>query len=150
NKIDGIDSAGKIIYRQVCTNFRTRTTREKIDPIDVPAEEAAGLRPGDFVNAWVTSAGRRGAISNAQREDKLVQVRGHRLRVKETRGERRESASCASSISTSVSFAPSITSSVPAELSTARPWIELTPKRERSSSGRAALVARSKRESLAR
>jgi hypothetical protein len=88
-KIDGISSDGKLIYRQACTNFRTRVEHRKVAPIQVPAEEAAALRPGDLAGAWVTADTRKGVIVNAQQQDKLVQVRGHRLRVKESRRERR-------------------------------------------------------------
>ena len=84
NKIDGISSSGTIIYRQVCKNYRTLTERTKVDPIEIPAEEAASLRPGDLVDAWFTQDGRKGALIDAEREGMLVQVRGHRLRVKES------------------------------------------------------------------
>lgn len=83
NKIDGIDSSGRIIYRQACTNYRTRTERNKIEPIEVPFHDAASLKPGDLVEAWVTADGRRGAVVDAEREGKIVQVRSHRLRVTE-------------------------------------------------------------------
>jgi hypothetical protein len=81
SKIDGISSDGKLIYRQVCTNFRMKTERKKLAPIEVPPEDAASLRPGDLVLAFVSD--RRAAIVHAEREGKLVQVRGNRLRVRE-------------------------------------------------------------------
>lgn len=89
NKIDGITSEGKILYRQVCTNYRTRTVRQKVEPIVLPLEEASPLRPGDAVAAWVSQNGRAGALITASREQHYVQVRGHRLRAKEPRPRRR-------------------------------------------------------------
>jgi hypothetical protein len=85
NRIDGIGSDGRIIYRQICKKTGTRTERRKIDPIEVPSTDADRLRAGDLVSAWVTSDGRRGSITNIEREGKLVQVRGHRLKVPESR-----------------------------------------------------------------
>jgi hypothetical protein len=82
NKIEGIDSGGKLIYRKVCTNWRTRTERTKIAPIEVPADEARGLRAREVVYGFL-DAQRRGVIASVVRDGKIVQVRGHRLHVPE-------------------------------------------------------------------
>jgi hypothetical protein len=83
DKIDGIDRhTGKIIYRQVCRSLGTKVDRQKVPPITVPVEEAATLRSGESVRAWV-SPDRRGAIISVDDKGRLVQVRGHRLRANE-------------------------------------------------------------------
>jgi hypothetical protein len=88
NRIDGIGSDGQIIYRQSCKKVGTRTERKKVEPIEVPHDEAAKLKAGEYVFAYVNKESRRGAIIDVQREHDLVQVRGHRLKVKEVRRKR--------------------------------------------------------------
>jgi hypothetical protein len=89
HKVDSISPDGTVHYRRVCKGWQSHTERTKVEPIEIAAEEAAGLRPGDLVGAWVTKDGRRGALIDAERDGMLVQVRGHRLRVKEPRRETR-------------------------------------------------------------
>jgi hypothetical protein len=84
DKVDGIGRDGRVIYRQICRTKATHVEHKKVDPIVVPADEAAALRAGDDAVAFIATDARKGAIIFAQRDNKLVQVRGHRLRVQES------------------------------------------------------------------
>lgn len=85
NQIDSISSDGKVNYRRTCTNYRPQKSRRKVEPIDVPAEEAVLLRAGDLVFAWVTGAPLRGSVFEVERDKHIVQIRGHWLRAPEPR-----------------------------------------------------------------
>ncbi|MFT3695083.1 MAG: hypothetical protein QM831_18240 [Kofleriaceae bacterium] len=83
SKVDGIGSDGRLIYRQDCRTTGTRTEHTKVEPITVPSDEAKNLRAGELVTAWVKTEGRKGEITFVHQQDKIVQVRAHRLKVKE-------------------------------------------------------------------
>jgi hypothetical protein len=89
DKVDGIGRDGRLIYREICRTTATHVEHQKVDPVEVPANDAASLRAGDNAVAWITTTGRKGAIISALREDKIVQIRGHRLRVPESQRFRR-------------------------------------------------------------
>lgn len=89
NKIERIDSDGRIVYAQSCRKVGTHTERTKVSPIEVPVDEAAKLRAGDYVSAWVDKESRRGSVIEVTQKTDVVQVRGHRLKVKEPRPRQR-------------------------------------------------------------
>ena len=80
DKVDYIASDGRIVYRQVCKNHRTRTVRTKVDPVVVPRADAAGLRPGEIATMIVDRDSREGRVLTSSAARKLKQLRTHRVR----------------------------------------------------------------------
>jgi hypothetical protein len=77
NRIDGIDSNGKLIYREQCTGTQTHVERRKVDPALVPAREAANLHGGDEVVGFGRGTGeqRLGTIWLVKRGQRVTRLR---------------------------------------------------------------------------
>lgn len=57
NRIDGIDSSGKLIYREACRSSVTHVERRKVDPVTIPANEASALHGGDEIVGFAKGSG---------------------------------------------------------------------------------------------
>jgi hypothetical protein len=77
NRIDGIDSSGKLIYREQCNGSKTNVERRKVDPALVPAREAANLHGGDEIVGFGHGTGeqRLGAIWLVKRGQRVTRLR---------------------------------------------------------------------------
>ena len=77
NRIDGIDSSGKLIYRQECRGSVTHVQRRKVDPVTIPANEAAALHGGDEIVGFAKGAGdaRVGRIWIVKRGEHVARLR---------------------------------------------------------------------------
>jgi hypothetical protein len=80
NKVDYIGNDGRVVYRQVCRNYRTHTEHTKVDPVVVPKAEASLLKPGEIATMIVDRDSREGLLITASAERKLKQLRAHRIR----------------------------------------------------------------------
>ncbi|HUJ58713.1 MAG TPA: hypothetical protein VLX92_09480 [Kofleriaceae bacterium] len=56
SRIDSISDDGDINYREACTGSSTKTERHKVDPVVIPAAEAAGLHGGDELSGFAEPA----------------------------------------------------------------------------------------------
>ena len=74
NRVDGIDSNGKLIYREACAGEATHVERHAVPAITVPLAEANALRAGDEVVAFVKSD-RSGRIWMVKHGDRVVRLR---------------------------------------------------------------------------
>jgi hypothetical protein len=77
NRIDGIDSTGKLIYRQECRGSVTHVQRRKVDPVTIPANEAGALHGGDEIIGFAKGAGdaRLGRIWIVKRGERVARLR---------------------------------------------------------------------------
>ncbi|MEP6861804.1 MAG: hypothetical protein ABJE66_14350 [Deltaproteobacteria bacterium] len=77
NRIDGIDSSGKLIYRQECRGSVTHVQRRKVDPVTIPANEAGALHGGDEIVGFAKGAGdaRLGRIWIVKRGEHVTRLR---------------------------------------------------------------------------
>jgi hypothetical protein len=79
NRVDGIDSSGKIIYREACAGSTTKVERRKVDPVVLPASEAALLHGGDELVGFAKGTGdsrlgRIWIVKHGQRPVRLREV----------------------------------------------------------------------------
>lgn len=77
NRIDGIDSSGKLIYREACRGSVTHVERRKVDPVTIPANEASGLHGGDEIVGFAKGTGdaRIGRIWLVKRGQRVARLR---------------------------------------------------------------------------
>jgi hypothetical protein len=77
NRIDGIDSTGKLINRQECRGSVTHVQRRKVDPVTIPANEAGSLHGGDEIIGFAKGAGdaRLGRIWIVKRGEHVARLR---------------------------------------------------------------------------
>jgi hypothetical protein len=74
-RIDSISSDGKINYRSECAGSETHTERHKVDPVTMPASEAAGLAAGDEVVGFSNADHADGRVWFVKRGSRLVRLR---------------------------------------------------------------------------
>ena len=77
NRIDGIDSSGKLIYREACRGSVTHVEHKKVEPVAIPASEAAGLHGGDEIVGFAKGTGdaRLGRIWLVKRGQRVSRLR---------------------------------------------------------------------------
>jgi hypothetical protein len=77
NRVDGIDSSGKLIYREACRSSVIHVERRKVDPVTIPASEAAGLHAGDEIIGFARGTGdaRLGRIWIVKRGEHVARLR---------------------------------------------------------------------------
>ena len=77
NRIDGISSDGKLIYREACAGKANHTEVQKVPPAMVPADEAAGLHGGDEIVGFARGTGdaRLGRIWIVKHGTRVVRLR---------------------------------------------------------------------------
>jgi len=77
NRIDGIDSSGKLIYREACRGSVTHVQRRKVDPVTIPANEASALHGGDEIVGFAKGTGdaRLGRIWIVKRGERVARLR---------------------------------------------------------------------------
>src|SRR5262249_18917347 len=74
NRVDGIESRGKLVYTEACAREATHVDRQGVPPITVPAGEASALRAGDEVVAFV-NGDRSGRIWMVKHGERVVRLR---------------------------------------------------------------------------
>jgi len=77
NRVDGIDSSGKLIYREKCNGSVTHVERRKVDPVTMPANEVANLHPGDEIVGFAKGTGnaRVGRVWLVKRGERVARLR---------------------------------------------------------------------------
>ena len=77
NRIDGIDSSGKLIDRQKCNGSVTHVDRRKVEPVTMPANEAANLHAGDEIVGFAKGSGaaRMGRVWLVKRGERVARLR---------------------------------------------------------------------------
>lgn len=77
NRVDGIDSSGKLIYREKCNGSVTHVERRKVDPVTMPANEVANLHAGDEIVGFSkgTGAARIGRVWLVKRGERVARLR---------------------------------------------------------------------------
>ncbi|MBA3498746.1 MAG: hypothetical protein H0T65_00115, partial [Deltaproteobacteria bacterium] len=78
-RIESISRDGHITYRQQCTGSQTKVERTKVEPVTMPASEAAGISPGDEVIGFTSFGPKQervgGRVWVVRRGQKLVRLR---------------------------------------------------------------------------
>jgi hypothetical protein len=74
-RIDSISDDGHINYREECAGSATHTERHKVDPVTMPAHEAAGLAAGDEVVGFSNTDHADGRVWFVKRGNRIVRLR---------------------------------------------------------------------------